>query len=362
MSERQVRVMVTAVGGGSHGEQILKALKLAERPYFIVGADMTPYSSGLAHVDEPLLLPPASDPGYLDALLEACREHEVEVLFHGSEPELKLLSREREAIAEAGILLPINRAEVIDACLNKVATMETLAKEGLTVPVYARVTTLADAVAFETLPAVLKPSIGGGGSANLYLVQSAEELEACSRQLLEIHDEFIIQEYVGTPEDEYTVGVLSDLDGNFVNSIAIRRQILSALSNRIKVPNRTGRSELGEVLAISSGVSQGEVVDVPEVTGPCEQIAAALGSAGPLNIQCRLGGGELYPFEINPRFSGTTSLRAMVGFNEPDILVRRHLLDEEVEERFAYDHAVIVRSLAETLISDADFRRYSGRG
>ena len=28
-------------------------------------------------------------------------------------------------------------------------------------------------------------------------------------------------------------------------------------------------------------------------------------------------------FEINPRLSGSTSLRALVGFNEPDLLVKR---------------------------------------
>ena len=33
-------------------------------------------------------------------------------------------------------------------------------------------------------------------------------------------------------------------------------------------------------------------------------------------------------FEINPRFSGTTSLRAMVGYNEPDVLIRHHVLGE----------------------------------
>ena len=37
----KIRVMVTGVGGGGNGEQLLKALKLAETPYHLIGADIT---------------------------------------------------------------------------------------------------------------------------------------------------------------------------------------------------------------------------------------------------------------------------------------------------------------------------------
>lgn len=359
---RVVRAMVTGVGGGGHGEQILKALRLGSTSYHVVGSDMSPFSSGLVAVDQPYLMPPASDPDYIDTLLKVCRAQGIEVLFHGSEPELKAISSARQAFAEAGVLLPINPAEVIDTCLNKVRTMETLGRAGFVLPAYRAIRSLEDADAFAHLPAVLKPSIGGGGSANLYLVQDRDELLACARQLLNIYPEFIAQAYVGTPEDEYTVGVLTDLDGTLINSIAIRRSILSALSNRIKLPNRTGRRELGPVLAISSGVSQGRIGRYPEVTSQCEEIAAALGARGPLNIQCRLVDGVVHVFEINPRFSGTTSLRAMVGYNEPDVLVRRHLLGEQIEPHFRYGEGVIVRSLAETLVGDVDFPKASELG
>ncbi|MEA2393132.1 MAG: carbamoyl-phosphate synthase large subunit [Solirubrobacteraceae bacterium] len=352
---RSITAMITGVGGGGHGEQVLKAVRLADTPYRIVGSDMSPYSSGLAQVDQPCLMPPASDPGYIDSLLGVCRAQGVEVLFHGSEPELRVLSAHREAILDAGIFLPLNPAEVIDTCLDKVRTMDALTAAGFAVPAYRRVRSVEEAEAFEHLPAVLKPSVGGGGSANLYLVQERDELVSCAGQLLKIYPEFIVQAYVGTPDDEYTVGVLLDMDGNLLNSIAIRRYIMSALSNRIKAPNRTGRSDLGDVLAISSGVSQGRIGRFPEVTAQCEDIALALGARGPLNIQCRLVDGRVHVFEINPRFSGTTSLRAMVGYNEPDTLVRRHVLGESIQPHFAYEEGVIMRRLAETLIAEVDF-------
>jgi carbamoyl-phosphate synthase large subunit len=38
------------------------------------------------------------------------------------------------------------------------------------------------------------------------------------------------------------------------------------------------------------------------------------------------------PFEFNPRFSGTTAMRAHFGFNEPAMLIRSYLLGEDVPE------------------------------
>ena len=59
--------------------------------------------------------------------------------------------------------------------------------------------------------------------------------------------------------------------------------------------------------------------------------------------------------EINPRFSGTTSLRAMVGFNEPDVLIRKHVLGETIEPSFDYREGVIMRGLEETFIENPNF-------
>ncbi len=52
-------------------------------------------------------------------------------------------------------------------------------------------------------------------------------------------------------------------------------------------------------------------------------------STGPLNIQLRKLDGKFYIFDFHPRFSGTTPIRADVGFNEVDILLRNHLFDEK---------------------------------
>lgn len=345
-----VPVLVTGIGGGGHGEQILKALRMASTPYLIVGGDMNPFSKGLAEVDIPYILPPAKDPRYIDSLLQLCRKHGIKAMFHGSEPELKVMSANRDLIREAGVFLPINPAHVIDLCMDKAKTSEWLATHGFDVPRTVQINELSDLDKVDFFPAVLKPSVGSGGSANIFLAQDRKELNFLGMSLLENIGAYIVQEYVGNTESEFTVGVLFDMNGRLLNSIAVRRMILSGLSNRVRVKNRTGDMSLGEVLAISSGVSQGDVGAFPEVTGACERIATELGCQGAVNIQCRLAGGKVYVFEINPRFSGTTSLRAMVGYNEPDVLIRTHVLQDPVPPRFTYREGRVVRGLAEVLL------------
>jgi carbamoyl-phosphate synthase large subunit len=349
---KHMPVMVTGVGGGGHGEQILKALKLSDLGYFIVGGDMNAYSLGLTQVDAPYLLPPAGAVDYVDAVLEACRRHEVRALFHGSEPELKVMSEHRLRFEQAGVFLPINPARVIDLCMDKLSTSAWLQNHGFKVPRTLCIRTPEDLAAIDFCPAVLKPMVGGGGSANLFVAQDAAELGALGEYLLDNIGPYVVQEYVGTVDSEYTVGVLRDMHGQFLNSIAVHRMIMSGLSNRVRVVNRTGDPRFGKYLAISSGVSQGDVGPYPQVTQACEKIAAALDTRGAINIQCRYWQGEAYVFEINPRFSGTTSLRAMMGYNEPDLLIRRHLLGEQIPQRFEYRSGRVVRGLSEVVVPD----------
>ena len=348
-----INVLVTGLGGGGHGEQILKALKMSTLDLRIAGADITRISKGLSDVADGHVLPPATAPNYLDELFALCKAKSIQVLFPGSEPELKKLSAHREDVAKAGMFMPINTAHVIDTCMDKFKTVRFLTDNGFKFPRTTRITSLDDAKGIDTFPVVLKPSIGAGGSANAMIAQSKDELLAFCAYLLAIYPEFIVQEYVGTPDHEYTVGVLTSLDdGAVINSIAVRRTILSSLSNRLKVKNTSGRADLGDTLAISSGISQGHIGKYPEVTSQCEAIAKALGSRGPLNLQCRFANGHVYVFEINPRYSGTSSMRAMVGFNEPELMIRKHYLHETIPVGFSYREGHMLRGLAETFIAD----------
>lgn len=352
MPDDKIRLLVTGLGGGSQGMQVVKAVRLSQLTYEITGTDIKETNYGIPFVDHWRSVPPADHANYLPELLALCREHKIQVLIPGSDPELKVISDNRTLFQDDDILLPLNPADLLTTCLDKLKTTNLLKQKGFAVPETTVVAAMSDVKNITQFPVICKPILGGGGSNNVFIAQDNDELDSLCGYLLGQLGSVLVQEYIGTVDHEYTVGVLTDLDGNQIDAIAVKRDIMSALSNRIKVPNRTGRTELGKMLAISSGVSQGRIGRFEKITNHCLKVAAAIGSRGPLNIQCRTAGDTIYIFEINPRFSGTAPLRAMAGFNEPDILIRTHLRGEKFG-RVDYQEGLILRGLNEQMFDDA---------
>ena len=346
--------MVTAVGAGGVGEQILKALGLANgrtSAYRLFGADMgAPHKQGDGW--EPISLPAASDERYLREILLACKLRNVRVLFPGSEQELVVIAKNASLFADAGVLLPINSLRLIRLCMDKFALGAKLEQLGFRVPKSVEIGAIADLDRVTFFPVVVKPNSGGRGSANVFIAQDIHELKALA-SFLHLEDSeksFVVQEYVGSRDTEYSISVLHDLDGVRIDSIAVKRDLRRTLSVRTVVPNRTRAGELGSELVVSSGVSQGVVGKFPEITRQAEEIADALGSEGPMNLQGRLVDGALYVFEINPRYSGTTSLRSLCGFNEPDLMIRHHHYGEAISRDNDWPEKLVVRSLLETVV------------
>ncbi|MCD4742023.1 MAG: ATP-grasp domain-containing protein [Desulfobacteraceae bacterium] len=348
---KRISVLVTGVGGGGVGQQIIKSLKLSKSNYEIIGTDIFPISKGLMEVDYPYTVPRATEKNYIDCLTAIIKKHQVKVLFPGSEPELKVISEQREKISSMGIYLPINPNHVIKICLNKFDTNKFLKNNGFYYPKTFRISSIDCLKKVDFYPAIIKQNTGSSGSINVFIVQNISELISLSKYLfLTSSSPFIAQEYVGNANDEYTVGVLISNDGEIINSIAVKRMILSGLGNKTLIKNNTTNTKLGDYLAISTGITQGEIGKFPEVTKQCEKIAIKMGCRSTVNIQCRLVENKIFVFEINPRFSGTTSFRAMVGYNEPDILIKKYVLNENVENYFEYQAGTIMRGFEEKKI------------
>jgi carbamoyl-phosphate synthase large subunit len=360
--KKRISVLVTAVGGGGVGEQVVKALRLAGDKYRIIGTDVTRISKTLYEVDHPYLVPGATDRSYLDTLLNLCERHDVKAVFVGSDPELKKIGRARKLFGEEGIFLPINPGKVIDICADKIRTSAWLSVHGFRHPRTVTLSSPDDLDAVDFFPSVIKPPVGSGGSKNVFLVRDRKELGWLGSYLLSLGGKLLLQEYLGNAESEYTVGVLLSMEGEIINSIAVKRNIETAISSRIALPDLRGAAGSARRLVISSGISQGEIGRFPEVTGTCEQIALRLGCRGVVNIQCRYHRGEAFVFEINPRFSGTTSCRALAGYNEPDVLIDRHVLGRSIRPHFSYRTGLVLRGLCETFVGRREIPSAIARG
>ena len=160
--------------------------------------------------------------------------------------------------------------------------------------------------------------------------------------MLKHNIDIVAQQYVGKHSDEYTIGVSSNQSSEILGSIVVKRHITNALTTHNKVKHKNN------LYVISSGVSQGQVCHKKNLQKQAENIAKLIKSEGPLNIQCREVNGELLLLEINPRLSGTTSLRAIAGYNEPGLLIKSKLLN--LKWKSTYNDMNILRTIVEIKI------------
>lgn len=359
LKQKKISVLITGVGGASTGEGLIKALKLAPTPYRIVAIDALPISFGFFEADSYYQVPLAAEKNYLEKILEICRKEKIDILIPGSEPELKKISENRQIFERDGVLLLINNQRVIDLCMDKWRTYKFLKENGFCCPLSFLIEKEKQLSQIKKLPVIIKPARGGGASTNAFIAQDQEELLFFVRYLIKQNLLPLVQEYVGSLKEEYTVGVLTTFEGKLIGSIALKRQILSGLSNKFKIKNRYRSRNKSDILAISSGYSQGIIDDYKTVRHYAEKIAKKLNSTGPINIQCRKTPKGIFVFEINPRFSGTTVMRALVGFNEPDALIRQEVLKEEVKAPINFKKGIIPRGLREKYITFDDIKNLS---
>jgi carbamoyl-phosphate synthase large subunit len=346
-----IHVLITGVSGGSIGEQVCKSLLLGKHSYQLVATNTTRDATKVIHADAVDVLPVASSNEYMDALVELVRRHEIQFLIPGSEPELIKLSKNLDAFSNLNVKVLINAPHVIATCVDKTLTFEFLSQNGYHVPYTVLLESDKDEVISSiSFPCIVKPALGGGGSAATFLAQDQEELIFFVRYLIKYGYRPLIQEYIPDAENEYTVGVLHSPQGKLLGTVVLRRHILTGLSNRLRIANQTGRLEMGGMLAVSSGISQGEIVEFEPVRETAEKIAQTIGSVGPLNIQGRWDGSQFVPFEINPRFSGTTPMRALAGFNEPERMINAWLGIDQNEISESTRLGTCIRGLTEYFI------------
>ncbi len=317
---KPVTVLVTGVGGRSVGHQILHALTLVRGKYRLIATDVDSFSFGLYLADSAYIVPRADAADYVSAIEELVKRESVQVILPGTEPELRTLVASRKVFEDRGVVLLASSPEVVQVCSNKLLLYDWLERHGFIAPRTANAGNWRNLVRNTGFPLVGKPTEESGGSRNVAILTSENEVE---RYLEENHGsrEVLLQEYVGTPDQEYTVGVMISKSGDVIDSIAMHRRLVGLSLG-------TSRQWEGHNYALSTGYSQGVIVKHPHVQDVCERLASRIGIRGPANIQCRVSKLGVTILEVHPRFSGTTSIRADVGFNEPDTLIRNYVFGE----------------------------------
>src|SRR5215204_1832226 len=176
----------------------------------------------------------------------------------------------------------------------------------------------------------------GYGSVHFNIAKNKEEMDFSIQAIERAGWHAVIQEYLAG--EEFTTGVTVDTSG---------KKIMSSIS--IKKIIKHGQTY------------KAFVDDFDLIRGSAEKFASKLGAKGAINIQAKLQGDKPIIFEVNPRFSATCPIRAVAGINEPDIVFRNTILEEEVNIK-TYRRLFCMRYWNEVYIPMSTYEKTVAKG
>ena len=275
-------ILVSAVAGDI-GASVVRSL--VGTGYTIIGCDIKPYSPVSDIVDKYYVVPSASErESYIDAIKDIIKEQNVNFFLPISEPEIELVNAKRYEFEELDTRLLLNNKRILDIFLDKLKTALYLNSIGIRIP---KTVLLKEYEGGLDFPLIVK-SRRGYGSRSIWKVENPNDLVYLKNK---DNGSFIVQQYIGSAEVEFTTGVFSD--GRNVSSITFRR-----------------------ILGVDGTTLEVLLSNEEYLNGIAERIAKATDLVGYINIQSRRVGDIFLPFEINPRISGTILFRKKFGFDD----------------------------------------------
>jgi carbamoyl-phosphate synthase large subunit len=318
-----LKVLVTGAGA-LLGQGIVRMLVESDLNVHCVAVDPSGLAPALYWANEAHLIPMVHDPRYFEVMLGLLRRVRPDAVLIGTDVELALFSRHRQELeSELGSAVVVSSPSVIATADDKYETFRFLKDNGFPYPescLPGEEEALIERIGF---PLVVKPRVGAR-SVGVHVVRDRAEL---ARRLAEVRNP-VIQEHVASAEEEYTAGVLC-FDGTVEASIVMRRDLRDGNTYRAYVE------------------------PYPELNAVVRRLGQKLAPHGPANFQFRLDGDQVKVFEINARFSGTTTFRHRAGFKEVDYCLRRLVLGERPSMPPA-ESMIVLRHFTETVVRPGD--------
>ena len=283
--------------GAPLGQSITKALYMSRLPAAVHVADISDRAAGFYITSaKAIVLPMVKHPDYLESLTRYIRENAINVVFPVISPEHEFFSAHKQHFSDLGVNVISCDPEVYRLCNDKYLSMQFLREKGINAPDTTLCRTDGEVETFlqrNVFPVFLKPRFGAS-SADTFKIKNKEQLFGILNAFNREH--FVAQCYLADQRD-FTVGTYISRDRNFQETLIIERELKFGLSYR------------------------GEVIENNKISKHCLAIAAATGAKYSINVQLKLVDGVPFTYEINPRLSSTTCVRAHFGFNEPDMIL-----------------------------------------
>jgi carbamoyl-phosphate synthase large subunit len=320
MGSQQVNILMT--GGGAPGAAgIIRCLQ-QEPTFKVFAADANPNAVGKHLVDDFKVIPPASDPAFINSVLSICRENNVHVVMPLVTRELFHFAKHKKDFEFAGAHVLVATYDSLEIANDKSKLYQFLEWRGLELPAFRVVETVSQFegavrdLGYPSKTVCFKPSLSNGSRGFRIISNSVDKHhllfnekptavymsfeEAVSILSSQKFPELLVSEYL--PGEEYSVDCLAK---NGETLIAVPR-------SRKKMIN---------------GISvEGEFINNDEIIQYCRRIISEVKLHGNIGIQLKQSEkGKFLLLEINPRVQGTICSGLGAGINLPVLAVKQEL-------------------------------------
>lgn len=311
-----MRILITAIGSMS-AECAIKHLKNAG--HFVVGCDIYPqewhYETKLC--DKFYRAPFAThEEEYIHFLLSLCEINKLEYLIPLTDLEIDVINKSKKLFEEKGIILCMQRSEVLHIARNKLELYKTF-YEDENVPSLR--TSLLSEMPFDfPLPCIAKP-YNGRSSEGLIRNATKEQIAVIKNK-----DVYIVQEQI--TGDIFTVDYVRCAKTG--NDVAVPRKELLRTKN-------------GAGLTI-------QTVSDPSLIQLTSYIGNKLNINGCVNMEFILNNDKYYLIDINPRFSAGIAFTTNSGYD----VVLNHLRcfnDEDIDKQIDIKEQIIIKKYDEVI-------------
>lgn len=304
---------------GRRGELMKDFRASMENGSHIIATDNSPYAPALYFADKQYIVPRIDDPLYIDTILDICKKEQINAVTTFIDPEIMLLSENRERFAEIGVEVLAPYTETAKLCFDKYEMFRYLREKGIrtamTWGTFDEVKAALDAGEV-TLPVFVKPRTGSG-SVGARKVLDLETLHAAFEQ-----DPSLIAQELMTGEGCF------DLDADvYVDTISHKPV---AIFSKRKISTTIG------------GANKTISFKDQKLFDFAQKALSHFQFNGPIDADFFYKNGEYYLSEVNPRFGGAYlhAYGAGVDFIK---LIDKNLRGEENQACFGnYEEGVVM--------------------
>jgi len=314
-------LLITSVGS-LVGQNIFDTLNGRRHSFHVIGLNTNENNPVIFRCDHVIKCPPADTPGFDSYLSSVIDQTQPDFVLPGRDADVGILAEIRRRRPELSGKLPVGTPELAGMMDDKSSSAAFASAHGLP---FARtvdsreknISVICASLGQLGYPMVAKPRNGFGSHGVKYILTEAQALQLLNRY----PGLYVFQTLIDPPLGfhEYCEAYLRDLQAGIPAFFQLPDDRQYAGQCMISNDGSIGPVFCSRSLMVLGRCERSEAVDHSGMKKTIQDYASVLaesGWKGPLNVQGRMGPEGFTAIELNGRFSGSTSARSWMGYDE----------------------------------------------